>query len=126
MGPLFPGSVKGEKGCLDGAEVLEDPLEQIGREFIEQRVRELTRYLLDKLKELGVDIWTPQADHERAGIVFFRTANHESLHAKLKQAKIYCGTFLGGIRVDPTFYNTYEELDEFLTVVKSHLAAGKD
>ena len=111
----------GVVGALAGLRLLE----QIGREFIEQRVRELTAHLLDNLHELGVDVWTPRADHERAGIVFFRTPDHKSLHARLKENKIYCGTFLGGIRVDPTFYNTYRELDKFLSVVKSHLDESK-
>ena len=45
-------------------------LKQVGREFIERRVRKLTAYLLEKLETIGVDIWTPRADNERAGIVF--------------------------------------------------------
>ncbi len=78
--------------------------------------------VLDELEKIGVAIWTPRADHERAGIVFFRTPNHEALHARLKAAHIYCGTFLGGIRIDPNFYNTLEELDKFLAIVRSHVA----
>lgn len=45
----------------------------------------------------------------------------EEFHAKLKEAHIYCGSFLGGIRVDPAFYNTYEELDRLLALVRSHV-----
>lgn len=105
----------GVVGALAGLELLE----QIGREFIERRVRELTTYALVGLEKIGVDIWTPRADAERAGIVFFRCANHKELHAKLKSAKIYCGTFQGGIRIDPTFYNTIEEIDRFLAVVRA-------
>ena len=108
----------GVVGALAGLELLE----QIGREFIEKRVRCLTTYLLEKLEMIGVAIWTPRADAERAGIVFFKVPNHESLHARLKAMRIYCGCFLGGIRCDPTFYNTIEELDRFLNVVKSHTA----
>jgi len=94
-------------------------LEQIGREFIERRVRALTTHALQGLGNIGVDIWTPRADAERAGIVFFRCPNHTALHAKLKAARIYCGTFQGGIRIDPTFYNTIEEIDRFLAVVRT-------
>lgn len=106
----------GVVGALAGLELLED----IGRPFIERRVRQLTRYALEQLDRIGVQIWTPRADHERAGIVFFRTADHEALHARLKAERVYCGTFLGGIRIDPTFYNTQEDLDKFLAIVRSH------
>ena len=37
---------------------------------------------------------------------------------------VYCGRFLGGIRIDPTFYNRFEEIDRFLAVVRSHVAAN--
>lgn len=108
----------GVVGALAGLELLEE----IGREFIEQRVRSLTRYAYDGLLSLGVSLWTPPEDGERAGIVFFRTPGHNDLHAKLKAARIYCGNFSGGIRIDPNFYNTEEELDRFLSVVKKHVS----
>jgi selenocysteine lyase/cysteine desulfurase len=108
----------GVVGALAGLELLE----QIGREFIERRVLALTGYLMDGLAKIGVDLWTPRADHQRAGIVFFRTPGPDRLHAELKAQRFYCGSFLNGIRVDPTFYNTYEELDRFLEVVRGHRA----
>ena len=104
-------------GALAGIELIE----QIGRDFIETRVKKLTSYVINKLEEIDVSIWTPRANHERAGIVFFRTDRVEELHKKLKDKRIYCGNFLGGIRIDPTFYNTYAELDRFIAVVKNHV-----
>ena len=106
----------GVVGALAGLEFLE----QVGRKFIERRVRKLTTYALEQLEKIGVDLWTPRGDRERAGIVFFRCPNHAKLHAKLKAARIYCGSFQGGIRIDPNFYNTFEELDKFLGIVRSH------
>ena len=110
----------GVVGALAGLELIE----QTGRDFIERRVLALTGYLMDELAKIGVDLWTPRPDHQRAGIVFFRTPDHQRLHAALKAQHIYCGSFLGGIRVDPNFYNTYEELDQFLQVVRSHVAGA--
>jgi selenocysteine lyase/cysteine desulfurase len=121
-GMRFQGGIPnliGVVGALAGLELLE----QIGREFIEARVRELTTYLMEGLEEIGVTIWTPRADHERAGIVFFRTPDEKALHARLKAEHIYCGCFQDGIRVDPGFYNTVEELDRFLAVVRAHVDA---
>lgn len=108
----------GVVGALAGLELVE----RIGRDLIERRVRELTGYLLQELEKIGVSIWTPRGDGERAGIVFFRTPDHEVLHAKLKAARIYCGSFLGGLRLDPNFYNTFEELDTFLASVREHVS----
>ena len=107
----------GLAGALAGLELLE----KIGRDFIAGRILELSTYLLEQLDRIGVDIWTPRAAARRAGVVFFRTADVEQLHSHLKAERIYCGQFLGGIRVDATFYNTYEELDRFLAVVRSHV-----
>jgi len=59
-----------------------------------------------------------------AGIVFFQTAEHTKLYAQLKKSGVYCGRFLGGICIDPTFYNRFEEIDRFLAVVRSHVAAN--
>ena len=104
----------GIAGALAGL----DLLNEIGRPFIERRVRDLTQYLLDGLGRLGLEIWTPLPADERAGIVFFRIPDAAAVHLELKAERIYCGSFLDGIRCDPTFYNTQEELDHFLAVIE--------
>jgi selenocysteine lyase/cysteine desulfurase len=77
--------------------------------------------LLDALTRLGVDIWTPLQAAERAGIVFFRIPEYREAHLELRSERIYCGSFLGGIRCDPNFYNTEEELDQFLVIIRRHV-----
>jgi len=117
----FQGGIPNLVGVV-GALAGLDLLNEIGRPFIEQRVNELTQYLLDALNRLGVDIWTPTAASERAGIVFFRIPRYREAHLELKSQRIYCGSFLGGIRCDPTFYNTHEELDKFLAVIARYVS----
>jgi cysteine desulfurase/selenocysteine lyase len=112
----FQGGIPNLVGIV-GALAGVDLLNEIGRPFIERRVNELTQYLLDGLTRLGVDIWTPLPAAERAGIVFFRIPDHKEAHLELKSERIYCGNFLGGIRCDPNFYNTEEELDRFLAII---------
>ncbi|MBT3271939.1 MAG: aminotransferase class V-fold PLP-dependent enzyme [Spirochaetales bacterium] len=107
----------GVVGALAGLEFIES----IGREFMEKRVHTLTTYLIEELTELGVEILTPTAPKERAGIVFFRLPRCQEVHLKLKEAKIYCGCFQNGIRVDPGFYNTEDELDQLIGIVKTNL-----
>jgi cysteine desulfurase/selenocysteine lyase len=115
----FQGGMLNLVGVVGALAALE-LIEQIGRDFIERRVRELTTYAMEELQALDVEIWTPRADDERAGIVFFRVPQSQELYAKLKAERICCGNFLGGIRFDPNFYNTHEEIDRLVSVVRSH------
>jgi selenocysteine lyase/cysteine desulfurase len=120
----FQGGIPNLAGVTGALAALEF-LDEVGQDFIERRVHELTTYALEELEKIGVDIWTPRADNERAGIVFFRTPGEKTLHDRLKSEHVYCGRFLGGIRIDPNFYNTYEEIDRFLAIVRSHVANRK-
>lgn len=110
----------GAVGALAGLELIE----QIGRANIEARVLELTGHALDGLHRLGADVWTPRAPEHRAGLVFFFDPHAAQLYEKLKAARIYCGHFLAGIRIDPNFYNTHAEIERFLAVVHDHMRAG--
>jgi selenocysteine lyase/cysteine desulfurase len=109
-------NLAGIVGALAGIKLIE----QIGQEFIERRVLELTGYAIEGLESIGVDILTPRKAEERAGIVFFRIQDSKGLFNKLKEEHIYCGSFLSGIRIDPNFYNTFEEIEKFLHVVRKH------
>lgn len=112
----------GVVGALAGIRLLK----QIGTEFIADRTADITGYLLDGLESMDLDIVTPHRNTERAGLVFFRPPNPAELHARLKAEHIYCGCFQNGIRVDPTFYNTYQEIDKFLAVVNEHIEGLKN
>jgi len=105
----------GAVGALAGIRLIEE----IGLDFIQARVRYLTQFLLNELDNLGLEIWTPRGDHERAGIVFFRHPHAKALYEKLKEERIFTGCFLGGIRLDVHFFNTLEELEKTITVIKS-------
>jgi len=118
----FQGGIPNLPGVV-GAEAALKLVEQIGRERIEAHVRDLTTYLLTELQGMekhGLQLWTPEAWDERAGIVFFRVPAYEELHAQLRERKVYCGTFQGGIRLDPGVYNTIEEIDTFVAIVREH------
>lgn len=121
----FQGGIPNLVGVVGALAALE-LLEEIGVDFINRRVHELTTYAQGELDKIGVDVWTPRADDERAGITFFRTDGVEELHAKLKAERVYCGNFQGGIRFDCTFYNTYEEVDKLLGIVRAHMERGSE
>jgi selenocysteine lyase/cysteine desulfurase len=107
----------GVVGALAGIRLVK----QIGPQFISDRISELTGYLIDELKKLNIEVLTPGNKNERAGVVFFKVKDPENLHKRLRNEKIYCGCFQQGIRVDPSFYTTYQELDMFMKIVKNYL-----
>lgn len=121
----FQGGIPNLVGVVGALAALELGGE-IGRSFIESRIRELTTRLRDGLERLGADLWTPKPWEERAGIVFFRCPGVPELHRRLKAERIYCGSFLGGIRADPGVYTTRAEIDRFLDVVGQHLRGAGD
>lgn len=94
--------------------------EEIGVDVIMDRVRERVTYLVGELGDMGADVWTPPSEELRAGIVFFRSERAAEINDRLRAERIYCGSFLGGVRCDPSFYNTKAELDRFLAVVRDY------
>lgn len=105
----------GAAGALAGIHLVG----QIGLEFIHQRVLALTEYLLEGLDAMKLDIWTPRGENEHAGIVFFRHLRAKALYEALKANRIYCGCFLGGIRLDCHVFNTFKELEITLDTIRT-------
>ena len=100
-------------------------LETLGMPWVEREIAARSAYLWQGLREAGANLWTPEDPQERGGFVFFRTPGYEELHERLMAARVYTGKFLGGIRVDPSFYNSYEELDKVIGIVGGHIKARR-
>jgi cysteine desulfurase/selenocysteine lyase len=81
---------------------------------IEERVMELSNYLMDRLTDKGIAVQTPE---EHAGIVNFKVKNPEKMVEHLKKKKIIVSSRAGGIRVSAHFWNTTEELETLLNAV---------
>ncbi len=77
----------------------------------EERVMELSTYLMDRLEKEGFTIQTPE---EHAGIVNFKMDNAKDVVEYLKKRNIIVSSRAGGIRVSAHFWNTTDELDELL------------
>ncbi len=80
---------------------------------------------------MGIKVYTPIEKEHRAGLVTFLLKNHEALYNELQKNSIVAFHHpdtvvknmhwtMGGLRVDPTFFNTMEELDELLKFVRKH------
>ena len=95
-------------------------LNDVGISNIEQRIYQLTDYLIEQLKNIS----TIKVDSYRSErIIANRNTQDLSriVDELLKKYKIVVSFRDNGIRVSPHFYNTFEEIDEFVTVLKSLL-----
>ena len=89
-----------------------------GIENIEKRILKITDHLIDVLKDLGLELQTPEESAHRSGIVNFQINRPEEVAKKLKSKGIIVSARAHGIRVSPHFYNTEQEIDELVEEIK--------
>jgi selenocysteine lyase/cysteine desulfurase len=90
-----------------------------GISLIEERVRALTSYLMEKLSEKGYTIVTPHPWEKRAGIVSFAKAGVDPARVvrDLQEKKILIAARRGFLRASPHFYNDEGELDTLIAAL---------
>lgn len=93
-------------------------INEIGLERIEKRNRHLTDYLIEQLSPLGVEFLSPLEDKYRSSFINFLSAGAEEIQSAAEEEGIFVSVREGGIRVSPNFYNTEEEIDAFIDVVR--------
>jgi selenocysteine lyase/cysteine desulfurase len=104
----------------------------IGRAAIDQRARDLARYMIDSLRRMdGVTLYTPTDPKLSAAIVVFRPGSLDP--RKLATAlndndRIVCTVRAGadrpGLRLSPHLYNTMEETERVLGAIRRYLKSG--
>jgi selenocysteine lyase/cysteine desulfurase len=101
---------------------------RLGLDNIERRVRRLSGYLIDGLRELGCKVNTPIEPKRRAGLVTYHTGRHtlnarsvEALNQQNVVVSLRYSGGIGGVRVATHFYNTEQDIDELLKIQKSLL-----
>jgi cysteine desulfurase/selenocysteine lyase len=131
--PLGPTAEKFNRGCVAedaiwGFHAALSYFNELGPENIEKRVRKLSGYLIDGLRELGVKVNTPLEPSERGGLVTYNTGKHElnvTSYNTLGQKGIHTALRyqqgVGGIRVSTHLFNTEEEIDRLLKVQRGLL-----
>jgi len=90
----------------------------IGAAEIEKRVLGLTGHLIERLKEEGYRVQTPEASENRSGIVNFAVKDAVGRVKKLQEKGIIVSARMNGVRVSPHFYNTEEEIERLIEEVK--------
>lgn len=85
---------------------------------IENRILDNSGYLIDRLCSIGIK---PMADVQRkylSGIVSFKYGNVQKVYEYLDDRNISCAVRAGALRISPHFYNTEEDIDKFIDVLK--------
>lgn len=90
----------------------------IGVEEIERRVLDLTGYLIEEIKCLGLRLQTPEENEFRSGIVNFLIEDPEEIVRQMSNEGIIVSARANGVRVSPHFYNTKDEIDTFIDHLK--------
>lgn len=92
-----------------------------GLEWIEKRVLKLTGNLIEELKELNVDLQTPEEEDFRAGIVNFKVKDPDKIVNKLRDDNVIVSARGNGLRISPHFYNSYGEIEKLIDSLKKLL-----
>ncbi len=97
-------------------------IDEVGVLSINERIRTLIDYLVERL-DPSWTLLTPMRDEERSGILTFSIpgADHKEVCRRLHEKKVVLSPRGGGIRVSPHFYNTVEEIDTFLDLLRETL-----
>lgn len=91
-----------------------------GIENVERRVVELTDYLCDKALSQGLEVFSSRADGEKSGIVSLVVPGTppDDVVKRCRAAGVIVNNRANRVRVSPHAYNTTDELDRFLDLVR--------
>ncbi len=97
-----------------------DYIQEIGLQNIQQRIMELTEYLIQGLRDLNVTILSPVSrKEERSAIVTFTLGDkNETCVKRLAENNIYVSPRDGNIRVSVNIFNNLADIDCLLEVLR--------
>lgn len=101
--PPFAGAL-----CLGAALQL---FEEVGREQIGARVRQLSGDLMRRLSSRGLQVVTPADDARRAGIVSVRVGEPDAVALALEKRGVLASVRGDLLRLSTHFYNDHSDLD---------------
>jgi len=103
-----------------------DIINQVGVDPIRRRSLELTRRLINRARERGWCVHTPEADDERGGTVTLDIPHGPEVLKELLSRDILVDYRpQAGLRASPHFYNTEDEVDRLIDNIASILASKK-
>ena len=120
-----PGSRRFEEGTLNlyGIAGLGSSIErflEIGMTHVEERILSITDTLEQGLRSRGYRITSPRGAGERSGILCFSRAGADAaeIQKRLSAARVVTSLRSGAIRLAPHFYNTGEEAERVLELLR--------
>jgi selenocysteine lyase/cysteine desulfurase len=93
----------------------------IGIDKLEKRVLELTDHACERARQAGIDVFSSRQPGEASGIVSLLTpagAAPRDLVRRCRDAGIVINQRAGRLRVSPHAYNTIEEIERLIEVIK--------
>ncbi|HEV2950125.1 MAG TPA: aminotransferase class V-fold PLP-dependent enzyme [Gemmataceae bacterium] len=122
---LKPNAGRWESGSLNvgGIAGLGASLElllEIGIPTIEERVIELTDYLCDRAKAIGMEVYSSRRPGDKSGIVSLQVPHADPIQLvrRFKKEGVVINQRAGRLRVSPHFYNTHEEIDRLIELLQ--------
>ncbi len=121
---LDPTARRYENGSLNvfGIHALYESLGtllEVGIENIQKHLIGLTQRLIDGMMALGYSSRTPLETECRSGIVSFNVIDAQTMATELQKKNIIISAREGVIRVAPHYYNTIEEVEKFIEMVRT-------
>lgn len=94
----------------------------VGVDAIDACARPLVQYCLSELKNLPVELMTPDLPDSVAGIIAFKHADADRIHRALRLNGVHVMAHAGRLRVAIHGYNTAADIEQFLHILKEALA----
>jgi len=102
--PTIYSALGGQK-CID----------EIGITRIHRWNTQLTEYLIDRLREKGLQLTVADNPSDRSGIVMIQSDNPETIVEDLHKKDVILDSRPGHVRVSPHFYNSLEDIDHLIS-----------
>jgi selenocysteine lyase/cysteine desulfurase len=93
----------------------------VGIERIESHVLSLLAHLEERLFEIGIESLSSFPPHESSGISLLRVPNADALFKELTEKNISVSVREDALRVSPHFYNSPDEIEMLVAVIKNFL-----
>jgi len=117
----FEGAV--DCASILGLEAAIDIWSEVGIDTIEERVLGLTDLLVKQVRGLGVEVVSPRGRMSSSGIVGLRIADATSFVERCGTNHLRVALRGGLLRVSPHCYNTEEDIERLVDLLKEHLAS---
>ena len=95
---------------------------EVGVESIQERLRDLTGYILDRCDEADVRTFTPRERERRCGVVTLECDHPEEAEARLLEHGVIVDWRPGRVRLSPHWCVTEAELERAMDLVLRHVA----